>query len=175
MMALHVSRSYGLIELGRRLRIYTIEETLSPRFFAYLDNCITAPSQEYIMQICAHTWGTYVSRIGKESAFHSPIYRSIHRLVASIIYHRQKCDKVPSGDLFYMWCLTQRSMALGSTPLSRICGGHWVTRLFLSYEWDGPLPIRELGTTAHVKIRVLVRGVGQQWMIPEDEIVEPIQ
>ncbi|CAI9291035.1 unnamed protein product [Lactuca saligna] len=36
-----------MIELGRRLGIYTTEETLNPYFYAYLDICINAPPQEY--------------------------------------------------------------------------------------------------------------------------------
>ncbi|CAI9291041.1 unnamed protein product [Lactuca saligna] len=49
--------------------------------------------------------GAYVSRTTEESVVCSPIYRLIHCLVSSIIFQRQECDKVPSGNLFYMWCL----------------------------------------------------------------------
>ncbi|CAI9281695.1 unnamed protein product [Lactuca saligna] len=72
-----------------------------------------------------------------------------------------------------------KSIALGSTHSSRICRGHWVTRLTLSYEVDTsgivPMPIWEMGIIALGKEWVLVRGVGQQWRIPEDDIVESIQ
>ena len=162
------SRSCSLIEQRRSLRIYTTEETLSPHFYVYMDNCITTQPHEYnYMQVWAHAYGTYVSRMAKESVFRSPIYRLIHQLVASIICHRQECDKVPPCELFYVWCLIQTevclyllfalalhlsSMALGSTPFSRICRGHWVTRLALYYKVDTSgmvhIPIRELGTTS---------------------------
>nr|KAJ0226655.1 hypothetical protein LSAT_V11C100042900 [Lactuca sativa] len=73
-----------------------------------------------------------------------------------------------------MWCLTNKSMALGSTPSSRICRSHWVTRLALSYEVDTsvmvPMPIRELGNTALGKMWVVVRGVRKQWRILKDNI-----
>nr|KAJ0195775.1 hypothetical protein LSAT_V11C700382760 [Lactuca sativa] len=99
----------------------------------------------------------------------------IHRLVASTICHCEECDKVPSGDLFYMRCLTQIEvcpylpfalaiyvfgMTLGSFPSHTICGGHWVTHLALSYEVDTsgmiPIPIRDMSTIALGKMRVLV-------------------
>nr|KAJ0195660.1 hypothetical protein LSAT_V11C700360860 [Lactuca sativa] len=92
-----------------------------------------------------------------------------------------------------MWCLTQTevclylpfalalylsSIALGSKPSSRICGGHWVTRLALSYEvetsWMVLILIREMGTTALRKMHALTQ-VGRQWRIPDDNIMEPIQ
>ncbi|CAI9277803.1 unnamed protein product [Lactuca saligna] len=76
-----------------------------------------------------------------------------------------------------MWCITQTevflhlyfslalylsSMALGSTHLSMICGGHWVTSLDLSYEFEtsgmAHMPIRELSSTA----------LGKMWVEPED-------
>ncbi|CAI9286014.1 unnamed protein product [Lactuca saligna] len=102
-----VSRSCSLIELGRRQGIYTAEETLIRHFYAFLDSCITIPPQEYdYMQVWALSRGTYVSRSAKESALPSPIYRFLHRLVASTICHRKECDKVPSSNLFNMWCLT---------------------------------------------------------------------
>lgn len=41
-----VSRSCSLIELGMHLGIYTSEGTLSPHFYAYLDNCIIEPPKE---------------------------------------------------------------------------------------------------------------------------------
>ena len=64
-----VSRSCSLIDLGRRLGIYTAEETLCPHFYAFLDSCITAPLWEYdSMQVWAHAWGTNVSRVAKESS-----------------------------------------------------------------------------------------------------------
>lgn len=70
-------------------------------------------------------------------------------------------------------------MALGSTPSIRICKGHWVTTLAISYEVATsemvPMPIREMGTTTIGKMWVLVQGVRQLWMIPKDNIVEPIQ
>lgn len=34
----------------------------------------------------------------------SPIFRLIHRLVASTICQREETDKVPIGDFFFMWC-----------------------------------------------------------------------
>ncbi|CAI9285999.1 unnamed protein product [Lactuca saligna] len=158
-----VSRSCTLIELWRHLGIYTAKETLSPHFHAGLDSCITEPPHQYhYMQVWGHARGAYVSRTAKESAFRSPIYRLIHWLVTSTIYHRKECEKVPSGHLFYIWCLTQTEvflhppfslalylsgMALGSMPSSRIYGGHWVTRLVLSYEhicMDHP-PFRHMG------------------------------
>lgn len=93
-----------------------------------------------------------------------------------------------------MWCLTQpnvclhlplalalylSSMALGLTPSSRICRGHQVTRLDLTYEFDTigmvPMPILQLGTIVIGKMWVLVRGVEQQLRIPKDDIVESIQ
>lgn len=62
-------------------------------------------------------------------------------------------------------------------PLSRICGGHWVTWLVLYYEVDTsggvPTPIKDMGTTTLGKMHVLVRGVGQQWRVLNDDIVEP--
>ncbi|CAI9294402.1 unnamed protein product [Lactuca saligna] len=73
-----------------------------------------------------------------------------------------------------MWFLTQNKvrlnipvvlalylsdMDLGSMPLIKICGGHWVTRLALSYKVDTsmmvPIPIRDMTTTTLGKIRVL--------------------
>ncbi|CAI9287954.1 unnamed protein product [Lactuca saligna] len=109
-------------------------------------------------------------------------------------FDEMECDKVPSSDLFYMWCLTQTnvclylpfdlalylsSMALGSTPVSRICRGYWVTRLSLSYDFDTSgivrMPIREMGATTRGKIWVLVRGVGKQWRILDNDIMEPTQ
>lgn len=108
-----VSRSSNLNELGRRLGIYTTEETMSPHFCAYLDSCITTPPQEYShMQFWVHARETYVSRKAKESTFRSPIYRLIYRLVDATIYHCQECDNVPSGDLFYTWYLTQTKACL---------------------------------------------------------------
>nr|KAJ0221926.1 hypothetical protein LSAT_V11C200080140 [Lactuca sativa] len=51
--------------------------------------------------------------------------------------------------------LNLSSMVLGSTPLSRICEGHRVTSLALSYEvdtsWMVSMPIQEMGTTALAK------------------------
>ncbi|CAI9276120.1 unnamed protein product [Lactuca saligna] len=101
-----VSCSCSLIKLGRRLGIYNVEDTLSPHFYAFLDNCITSPPQEYgFMQVWAHARGNYVSSSTKESVFHSSIYWLLHRLVSSIICHRHECDKALSGDLFYMWMM----------------------------------------------------------------------
>lgn len=111
------------------------------------------------------------------SSFRSPTYRLLCRLIASIVCHCKEHDKVPYGDLFYMWCLNQTEfhlnlpfslalyfygMPLGTMPSSKICGGHWVTRLALSYKDDtsgmAPIPVRDMGTTALGKIWVLVRG-----------------
>lgn len=51
-----VSCSYSLIELGRRLLISAIEETLTPHFYAYLYSYITEPPQEYnYMSIWGHS------------------------------------------------------------------------------------------------------------------------
>lgn len=62
----YVSRSYSLIELGRCVGIYTAKETLSPRFYAYLESCITNPPYVYeYMQVSGHARGTYVSRTTK--------------------------------------------------------------------------------------------------------------
>lgn len=137
------SRSCNLIDLGRRLGIYIKEETTSPHFYAYLDSCITELPQEYgYMQVQGHTRGTCVYRTAKENVFTYPTYLLLHRLVVSTICHHEECDKVPSGNLFYMWCLTQTEVhlnllfslalhlsgvALGTMPLIRICGGHWFT------------------------------------------------
>lgn len=86
---------------------------MSPHFYAYLDSCITVLPQDYShMQVQGHAKGTYLFRIAKESAFHSPIYRLIHRLVVSTICHYHECDKVPFCDLFYMPCLTQTELIL---------------------------------------------------------------
>ncbi|CAI9273776.1 unnamed protein product [Lactuca saligna] len=43
----NVSRFCNQIELGRHLWIFTSNETLCPNFYAYLDNCIIEPPQEY--------------------------------------------------------------------------------------------------------------------------------
>nr|KAJ0189621.1 hypothetical protein LSAT_V11C800404730 [Lactuca sativa] len=57
-------------------------------------------------------------------------------------------------------------MALGSTPLSWICGGHWVTRLTLSYEVNTggivPMPSREMGTTVLGKMQALCLVVARE-------------
>lgn len=145
------------------------------------------------MQAWVYARGTYVSRTTKESAFKSPFYQLIQQLVATTILHREECDKVPSGDIFQTRCLTQTEvflhlpfalalylscMALGSMPSIRICRGHWVTRLALSYEFDTSemvhIPIRYMSTTVLWKMWVLVRGVGQQWRIPDDNIMDLI-
>lgn len=131
------------------------------------------------MQVWAHARGIYVPQSTKESACRSPIYQLLHRLVVFTICHKEKCDKVPSGDLFYMWCPTQMEvhlylpfalvlylsgMALGTTSQSRICGGHCVTILALSYGVDTsgmvPISIQFLGTTTLGKMRVLTREFG---------------
>lgn len=69
-------------------------------------------------------------------------------------------------------------MALSTTSSSRICEGHWVTRLAIYYGVDTSgmvtISIRELSTTALEKMQVLYREAGQPWRIPEDGIVEPI-
>ncbi|CAI9261742.1 unnamed protein product [Lactuca saligna] len=133
-----IFHSYNLIELRRRLGIYTVGES------------------------GVTLWDP---RKAKESTFTSPIYRLIHQLVASTICHREECDKVPSVDLSYIWCLTQIEVflhrpfdvalylfgvALSSIHLSRICGDHWVTCLALSYEVDTsemvPIPIRYIAS-----------------------------
>nr|KAJ0202212.1 hypothetical protein LSAT_V11C600316960 [Lactuca sativa] len=66
-----------------------------------------------------------------------------------------------------------------STPSSRIFGGQWVTRLALSYDVDTsrivPMPIRDISTTALGKMQVLVRGVGRQWRILKDNIVDLVR
>lgn len=149
---------------------------MSPHFYTYLENCITDPLQVYDhMQLWGHARGTYLLRTTKKSAFQIYYLSVIHRLVASTICHCEECDKVPSGDLFYMRCLTQIEvcpylpfalaiyvfgMTLGSFPSHTICGGHWVTHLALSYEVDTsgmiPIPIRDMSTIALGKMRVLV-------------------
>ena len=99
-------------------------------------------------------------------------------MVAFTVFHREECDKVPFGGLFYIWYLTKievfhciafalalylSCMALDSMPSSKICEDHWVTHLALSYEVDSsevvPIPIREMGTTALGKMWVLFQGV----------------
>nr|KAJ0205710.1 hypothetical protein LSAT_V11C500231410 [Lactuca sativa] len=181
-------RVVGVRELWRRLRIYTEEETMNPHFYAYLDSCIINPPHEYdYMHVWGHARGTYVFRINKESALRSSIYWLIHRLVTSTICHCEKCVKVPSGDLFYMWCLTEveiclhlpfsvalylSSMSLGSMPSIMICRGYWVTRFNLSYVFDTsgmiPLPLTNMGATALGKKWLL-------WRVPDEDTVEPIR
>lgn len=54
-----------------------------------------------------------------------------------------------------------------------------VIRLALSYKVEisemVPIPFRDLSTTALGKMQVLVRGMGKQWRIPNDDIMEPIR
>ncbi|CAI9270141.1 unnamed protein product [Lactuca saligna] len=64
-----------LFSPGRRIWICIVEETLSGHFYAFLDYCITTPTQKYDF---------------------------MKRLVSSTICHRQECDKVPLCELFYM-------------------------------------------------------------------------
>lgn len=74
---------------------------MSPYFYAYFDSYIIEPPQEYdYLQVWGHARGTYVSSASKESAFKFPIYRLLHQLVTSTIFHRDECDKVPFGDQF---------------------------------------------------------------------------
>nr|KAJ0224487.1 hypothetical protein LSAT_V11C100043360 [Lactuca sativa] len=72
-----------------------------------------------------------------------------------------------------------KSLAVGSMPSSRICGGHWVTRLALSYDADTsgmvPIPIKDMSIIALGKMWVLVWGVGRHWRLLDDDIVEPIR
>lgn len=49
----------------------------------------------------------------------------------------------------------------------------------MSYKVDTsgmvPIPIRDMGTTALRKMRVLVWGVGRKSRVPDDDIVDPIR
>lgn len=93
--------------------MYIEEKTASPHFFAYLDNCIIDPPKEYrYMQVWGHARGTYVSTTAKESSFKSPTYWLLHRLVASTVSRHKEREKVPSGDLFYIWFLAYTEVHL---------------------------------------------------------------
>nr|KAJ0213983.1 hypothetical protein LSAT_V11C400199070 [Lactuca sativa] len=111
-------------------------------------------------------------------------------MVAFTVFHREECDKVPFGGLFYIWYLTKievfhciafalalylSCMALDSMPSSKICEDHWVTHLALSYEVDSsevvPIPIREMGPASPPSAQSGVSsydGAGTLGMYPGD-------
>ncbi|CAI9298788.1 unnamed protein product [Lactuca saligna] len=70
-------------------------------------------------------------------------------------------------------------MALGTTSSSRVCEGHWVTSLALSYgvytSGMVHISIQELGTITIQKMWVLTIEAGQPQRVSGDDIVEPIR
>lgn len=103
------------------------------------------------MAIWALSRGDYVASEAKESSFQSTTMRLIHRLVVSAICYHAECDKVPIGDLFYMWCFIHievflnidftlafylSCLVVGSLLWSMIWGGRFVTCLQNIYSSD---------------------------------------
>lgn len=119
--------------------------------------------------------------------------RLIHCPVASTICHHVECNKVPIGDLFYMWCFIRTEVFLyipfildfylsrlvvGSLPHSKICGGHRFTRLARFYcvptqgmtQYDP----RDMDCMDLGQMRVLEHGVDAIWRVHADDIMDPI-
>lgn len=154
-----------------------------------------SPPHEYNhLQVWAHAKGIYVSSVAKKSSSRSLIFSLIHRLIASTICHREECNKAPSGDLSYTWCLIRpevclnlpyslvlylSSLAVGPMAKIRIYGGHWVTRLDRSYgvNISGMVlcSTTELGVSALKKIWEVVQGSDQVLWIPDDDIFPPLR
>nr|KAJ0217204.1 hypothetical protein LSAT_V11C300126580 [Lactuca sativa] len=69
-------------------------------------------------------------------------------------------------------------ITLGTRSSIHICGGHWFTRLALSYGVDTSgmvtISIWELGTTSLGKMQMLTREAGQPCRVLGDAIVTPI-
>ncbi|CAI9287810.1 unnamed protein product [Lactuca saligna] len=119
----------------------------------------------------------------------------MHHLIASTIHHRGEHDKVPSGDLFPLWCLLHSnvhlhipytiasflssSLALGTQPWIKICSVQFINHLAQSYRVDTygmtHNDIRDLYKETLRRLRAVVRGPDQILRIPTDDVVVPIR
>ncbi|CAI9265568.1 unnamed protein product [Lactuca saligna] len=160
-----VARSCSLLELGKLLEIYSAKDIDHLFLETFLDSCNLSEPREYnYMSVWPLAVREYMVRSVKERNFRSPLHLFMHRLIISTIHHREEQHKVPSDDLFPMWCLLHidvhlhipyaisyflsSSLTLGSRPRSKIYGGHFICHLARSYRVDTygitHYPLREL-------------------------------
>lgn len=192
-----IYRRCSIIDLARRLGLYTVEEIAGEHFRPYLQSCIVGKPHEYnqdeFWASIAIVRGAYPPRSARERDFRSPITKLLHRLVTITLAHKANPERVASTDLFYLWCLMNSRVLLNIPATiafyltekatstangSKICGGHFVTRLARSFGLvppHGMLPEipRPIDRGVLVSMKVLVR-FGRTFRISEDAIeVEP--
>lgn len=144
-----VSRQCSIQELGWRVGLYSRLETKNIHFLPFLQDSLRSTPDDFN---AAEFWASIANGVydphAVESSLRSPIHRLLHRLISTSLTHRKGAQKVPQTDLFYLWCLLTPDTycnipfalasylarkATGTRQQSPICGGHFITRLALSY------------------------------------------
>ena len=96
-----------MAELAWRMGSYDQSEVMTEAFGEFLDSC----HKVFPAEVNGTNWwtrtanGVYIPSAAQEGSIRSPAHRLLHWFISSTINMRKDDDKVPSIDVFYLWCI----------------------------------------------------------------------
>ena len=100
-------RECSIAKLAWRMGLYDQAEVMTKAFGLFLDSCY----KDFPNGEAGASWwstisnGVYIPSAAQEGTIRSPIHRFIHQFISSSINMQKDDDKVPSRDLFFLWCI----------------------------------------------------------------------